>query len=395
MGLCSSSEPRNEEMGTNFSSVEADEGGSVSTDRKSGTDVGGRRNKRYVDVNNEGGGNVSGVSSFRDSPHGEPVNCILPALNAAQQCLPDECFTCSDDRNIALTCISDTTKPPSIWKGHKRSVSCMVHGPRSDILYSCARDLTIRQWRRSPSTMSGNCTQVIEDGHDLNITALALSGDEKLLCSGSRDTAVCLWDVSTGDRIVRKKTSRNLVTCMSWVSGSGDNEHVVVQGSEDLKLRTWDIRDGSITPAQTLTGYIYFPLCIDISEDGHYIATGSKGFDGVGCEVRVWDRRQGKLLCEMQGQRQSTVGCAFLHGGHTKIASVSKDQTIRLWDSSDGEPKQVESELVVTDGMFTCLSASSAGSTTRLFAGSSVGFSVYDVGAQQSKLQHVQSWVSS
>jgi WD40 repeat protein len=293
----------------------------------------------------------------------------------------------------------------------------MVHGARTDVLYSCARDLTIRQWRRSAaaaaaaaaaaggggaggSSTSSPCTQVIKGGHDLNITALALSGDETLLCSGSRDTAVCLWDVATGERIVRKKTSRNLVTCMAWVTGGGGGEDasVVVQGSEDLKLRTWDMREGSISPSQTMVGYVYFPLCIDVSADGRYIATGSKGFDGVGCEVRVWDRRQGQLLCEMQGHRQSTVGCAFLHGGHTQLASVSKDQSIRLWDVGvEGVGREVFNDVGCTGGTFTCLSAAVAGTKTRLYAGSSSGFSVYDVaaggGGEGLSAEHVQSWV--
>lgn len=34
-------------------------------------------------------------------------------------------------------------------------------------------------------------------------------------------------------------------------------------------------------------------LCLDISSDGNYVLTSSKGFNGVGCEVRLWDLRGG------------------------------------------------------------------------------------------------------
>ena len=138
-------------------------------------------------------------------------------------------------------------------------------------------------------------------------------------------------------------------------------------------------------------------MCVDVSADGRYIATGSKGFDGVGCEVRVWDRRQGQLLCEMQGHRQSTVGCAFLHGGHTQVASVSKDQSIRLWaiDEGEGAGREVFNDVGCTGGTFTCLSAAAVGpERTRLYAGSSCGFSVYDVAIADGSpsAKHVQSW---
>ncbi len=315
-----------------------------------------------------------------------------------------EAFTCSDDRTVCRVDVSagSTGRNPAVrdrWTDHTRSVSRLAYGPTSDVLYSCARDLTIRQWRRGAPA----CVQTIQDGHDLNITAIALSPDERLLCSGSRDTAVCLWDTATGQRAFRKKTSRNLVTCLAWSGGSGGGS-VVVQGSEDLKLRLWDVRDRSLSPSQTLTGFVYFALCVDVSADGRYVCTGSKGFDGVGCEVRVWDRRQGKCLHNMDGHRQSTVGCAFLGGGSGSgyVASVAKDQSIRVWDAQGA---CVQDALGCTGGPFTCLSAAAAPPTAgggagdggsgarRLFAGSSTGFSVYDW--QEEKLSHTASFCTN
>ena len=56
--------------------------------------------------------------------------------------------------------------------------------------------------------------------------------------------------------------------------------------------------------SQTFTGYVYFPLCMSISNDGNLIMTGSKGFNGVGCEIRLWDIRMNKQYIELNGHQQ-------------------------------------------------------------------------------------------
>ena len=47
-----------------------------------------------------------------------------------------------------------------------------------------------------------------------------------------------LWDLSTASLVNKSSISRNVVTCLKWVP---DEPHMVAQGSEDLRLRLWDV----------------------------------------------------------------------------------------------------------------------------------------------------------
>jgi WD40 repeat protein len=121
---------------------------------------------------------------------------------------------------------------------------------------------------------------------------------------------------------------------MSWVS----TEPLVLQGSEDLHLRLWDHRAMS-KPAAVMAGYTYFPLTC--AAMGDYFLTGSNGFDGEGCELRLWDRRTLRQLVEMKGHLQAVSALDILppttSGASTLMAvSGSKDGELRLWELSSG-----------------------------------------------------------
>ncbi|CAM9841354.1 unnamed protein product [Ectocarpus fasciculatus] len=226
-------------------------------------------------------------------------------------------------------------------------------------MYSCSRDTTLRQWNRSDTS----ALRVFE-GHDLACTAIALSEDEKTLYSGSRDTSIRAWDVQTGQCTSSTKVPRNLVTCLKCLSG--ESSFSVVQGGEDLKLRVWDAREGGLRPSITMDGYTFFPLCLDVSSDGHQVLTSCKGFNGAGCETKLWDLRSPEIpVREYTGHTQDTTACVFVaakEGGDDgsgagegdyglspspspplsapssrgMIATASKDGTVKIYDLADG-----------------------------------------------------------
>ena len=387
MGLCSSSTSHDTTtMGSTFTSMEDDNKHNPNSSTSS-TATNKNRSARYNNSSHHDNPDPSPSSSSTSSStsyasiHQEPINDILVGRTTTE-----EIFTCSDDNTVCLlnTATTGTAQVVHRWSEHNRPINQMAYGPRSEALWTCSRDLTMKMWRRG----NENSLQTIEDGHELNITAICLNSTESLLCSGSRDTSVCLWDVATGTKVFRKKTSRNLVTCMQWM-----NENTVVQGSEDLKLRTWDCRDRTVEAAATMTGYVYFPLCIDVIDDGGlYVCTGSKGFDGVGCEVRLWDMRTTKQCVSIvSGHRQSVVGCRFLGRNKNSIVSVSKDQTLKVWDIAS--ERIVLNELGHTGSQFTCVDVGGGGGGDRctVYGGAASGYSKYVYDNEDSTIAHVHT----
>jgi WD40 repeat protein len=63
-------------------------------------------------------------------------------------------------------------------------------------------------------------------------------------------------------------------------------------------------------------------------------AVACNGFNDNGCEVRLWDRRMLRPLRDCIGHTQAVQGCAFVGNS---VASVSQDQTLRLWDVASAD----------------------------------------------------------
>jgi WD40 repeat protein len=265
------------------------------------------------------------------------------ANSVACGCGPGEWLSCAEDKTVALTdWISG--RVVSTWRGHSRGVNRVIPAPHVDGALSCSRDTTVRLWKRGEAEAVATLS-----GHELAVSAVALSEDGGRAFSGSRDSSLRLWDLATASLSNRVHVSRNVVTCLRWIDGE---PNLVAQGSEDLRLRLWDVRTLQ-KPAATLEGYVYFPLCVDCAD--HLVLTGSNGFDGVGCELRLWDRRTLRQLHELNGHQQAVNGVALLRPSSSPstpasasssvtadaaapllAASGCKDGSVHLWDTASG-----------------------------------------------------------
>lgn len=174
------------------------------------------------------------------------------------------------------------------------------------------------------------------------------------------------WDMATRDMISKYEVSRNIVTTLQT---SPTDPNTLYQGSEDLFVRICKFVSVSVIedvgkycgacflmissesnlfivgdtrsatgsqPVGVITGYVYFPVSMDVRNDGNILATGCKGFDSVGCTVKVWDlRNTSKVVAELgSAHSQDVIGCQFIRNGPCagSILSASKDGSVAVWD---------------------------------------------------------------
>jgi WD40 repeat protein len=115
------------------------------------------------------------------------------------------------------------------------------------------------------------------------------------------------------------------------------NEDQFLECSEDLTLRLWDIRQKLFKPAVEFKVGANFATNCDVlsgKESDHYLATGHRGFNNAGAEVKLWDLRAFKdesaLVFTYDKHRFSPEAVRFL--ASDVLISASKDQSVHLID---------------------------------------------------------------
>jgi WD40 repeat protein len=194
-------------------------------------------------------------------------------------------------------------------------------------------------------------------------TSVAITPDGNRVVCGSEDD-IRVWDPKSGDHITSLLKN---VWHVSSVTVTEDGQTIVsngtfnqVYGGENAKVLVWDAQRK--TPAAVLEADPSQVDVVAITPDGRRIASGSR--DGT---VRVWHSEGGAEPTLFRGHRRG-VSCVAVTPAGERIVSGSMDKTVRVWSLENG------TELAVLSGHeaeVTCVAVTANGSS--IFSGSKDG----------------------
>ncbi|KAF4693143.1 Metallopeptidase M20, variant 2 [Perkinsus olseni] len=175
---------------------------------------------------------------------------------------------------------------------------------------TCSVDKTAAVW----STTTGGREPVevgrLTGGHDRSVASVAGCLRRRMAVTGGRDCRVCWWDIDTLQRISSTWTSRNVVTRLRILPESLS----VVQLSEDLQFRVWDMRTAALVHSAPC-GPDQLVSCAVGRDATCSIICGSKGFTASQCRVKVFEPR-----CSWKEVYRSTLTSSA--GGLQVLTSV-------------------------------------------------------------------------
>lgn len=234
-----------------------------------------------------------------------------------------------------------------VFYGHTSTVRCLqilmptetgrnadgtaIMQPEKPLIITGSRDSQLRVWRlpevgsrryiqTGPPAQESDCPYFIRvlAGHTHSVRAIAAHGDT--LVSGSYDSTVRVWRISTGElvRVLQGHTQKVYSVVL-------DHErNRCISGSMDSHVKIWDLNTGLCT--HTLEGHSMLVGLLDLRDDRLVSAAADS-------TLRIWDPVTGK--CKNTLMAHTGAITCFQHDGQKVISGSEK--TVKMWDVRNGE----------------------------------------------------------
>eukprot|EP01097_Dermamoeba_algensis_P010969 TRINITY_DN8338_c0_g1_i1.p1 TRINITY_DN8338_c0_g1~~TRINITY_DN8338_c0_g1_i1.p1 ORF type:complete len:371 (-),score=61.75 TRINITY_DN8338_c0_g1_i1:215-1327(-) len=192
-------------------------------------------------------------------------------------------------------------------------------------------------------------------GHSEAVLSVQFSPDGSTLASGSGDTTVRIWDLNTETPEFTLKGHSNWVLVINW-SPCGQK---IASGGMDNEIKIWEQASGWVKPKVTLKGHTKWINAIawepiHRNPECSRIASASK--DGT---IKIWDLKLGRCSLTISGHAMSVTCLKWCGDG--LLVSGSQDRSIRVFTDEgklvrilDGHGHWINSLALHTDYALRC-----------------------------------------
>jgi WD40 repeat protein len=184
-------------------------------------------------------------------------------------------FACSFKFDTILIDIN-TEKVVKTFTGSRRFLTI---SPDGKLMCSGSSDNTVKIW----NITTGECIKTL-GGHESVVRSVSFSPNGNLICSGSSDNTVKIWNITTGECIKTLKEHKSVVRSVSF-SPNGD---LICSGSSDNTVKIWNITNGEcIKTFKKHTSY----SGLELGSEEEVIAKFSPVDNNIICSASTVDRR--------------------------------------------------------------------------------------------------------
>lgn len=286
------------------------------------------------------------------------------------------------DRLIQIWRLPDT-RPLTTLRGHESSLSGVCISSADQSVWSASLDKTVRKWtiaEESPpivitdpapfydahlsadrrliaasglqkgitlwDTISGKSSFFPDPTNGLGYPTYHTRVNNNDLLALRWDGALLHWDLTTSDRVLRRKFPVQLINQMPHADISEDGLWVAAQ-HKDGRVRI-DSTMNDDTPSLLLDIQASQPLAVKFSPDGKHVLTNLLAAASQTSKntstLQLWDARSGKLIADIAGGHNLHAAIsengrvAYVARAGTHAQTTEQTETLVIWDQVQGTP---------------------------------------------------------
>ncbi len=207
---------------------------------------------------------------------------------------------------------ADQAASSLVFFTHEKVVFSVAFSPDGALLAAGSLDGSVSLWRTQ-----GILRNKIRL-HDKMVLAVAFSPDGKSLASASADGTIAVFD-HAGKLTKRLAGHTTNIISLAW----SPNGKRIASGGDDKRILIHEPAGKLVT---VLTGQMQAPTTIEFTPDGSKMLVSERGQHFVVYDTKTW--RMSKLV----KAHQDVVWDLSTSRDGKKVATGSKDKTVRVWD---------------------------------------------------------------
>ncbi|NXE57065.1 U3IP2 protein, partial [Casuarius casuarius] len=232
-----------------------------------------------------------------------------------------------------------------VLRGHQLPITCLVISPDDKFIFSAAKDGFIIKCK-SGEVESGKRLCVVpggkkgteeqQVGHTAHILCMAVSSDGKYLATGDRNKLIMIWEAATCKHLYKFTGHRDAVSGLSFQKGT----HQLYSASHDRSVKVWNVAENAYI--ETLFGHQDVITGLDSLSRECCVTSG--GRDGT---VRVWKIPEESQLV-FYGHQGSIDCIQLINEEH--MVSGADDGSVALWGLTKKKPLALARQAHGTHG---------------------------------------------
>ncbi|VDM32801.1 unnamed protein product [Hydatigera taeniaeformis] len=206
---------------------------------------------------------------------------------------------------------SDGYQCTQVLRGHTGSVLCLQY--EGNLLISGSSDSKVRIWDLS----TGECLHILDKHYE---AVLHLRFRNNVLVTCSKDRNIAVWDMDALPKEIHLRVI--LSGHRAAVNVVDFDERYIVSASGDRTIKVWHTDTSTTNPVRTLSGHRRGIACLQYRAP--YVVSGSSDFT-----IRIWAIETGVCFRVLEGHDE-LVRC--IRFDNKRIVSGAYDGKIKIWD---------------------------------------------------------------